>query len=69
MGPMNQLKRMFDPTRLITTIVFLVSSMTFSLNKMHFFFHYYYYYQASLVMTLVSAIVVSLTFYQKQNEC
>jgi len=68
MGPMNQLKRMFDPTRLITTIVFLVSSMTFSLNKMHFFFHYYYY-QASLVMTLVSAIVVSLTFYQKQNEC
>lgn len=68
MGPMNQLKRMFDPTRLITTIVFLVSSMSFSLNKMHFFFHYYYY-QASLVMTLVSAIVVSLTFYQKQNEC
>jgi len=25
MGPMNQLKRMFDPTRLITTIVFLAS--------------------------------------------
>lgn len=25
MGPMNQLKKMFDPTRLITTIVFLVS--------------------------------------------
>lgn len=26
MGPMNQLKKMFDSTRLIATIVFLVSS-------------------------------------------
>jgi len=29
MGPMNQLKKMFDPTRLIATIVFIVSLFSF----------------------------------------
>jgi len=38
MGPMNQLKKMFDPTRLIATIVFI----------------------ASVVMTLVSALVIKV---------
>jgi len=38
MGPLNQLKKMFDPTRLIATIVFI----------------------ASLVMTLISALVIKI---------
>lgn len=58
MGPLKQLKRMFEPTRLIATIVMLVT--TFTVNIIVFFFYFFSIFEKYLFYDLFICIFYSV---------